>query len=207
MDGRERQECESTDGLPVSRRTFLISGAGVVGTVLGSAVVGSAQVTTDAALPASAPTMDRDDYTGLLVQVVDTVPDADTGGLDACEFLEADDTPTAYDIRLLDRIQEDHQSEGSTLFAAADNENIDNGKLFIINTQQQCSDEYVSVTLEQIGASAVGTPSHPAAGEQVSPGEVGEVTTESEGPGYGVGTAVGALGASALLAFRRLRRR
>lgn len=206
MDGEHR--VPDLGSAPViSRRGLLRRGAQLTTAALGATFVGtaSAQITTDAALPSSAPTMDGDDYTGLFVQVVNDTPDADTDGLDACPFFTADDTPAAYEIRLIDRIEEDRLEEESTLFAAASNEDVDNGKLFVINSQQSCSDAYVSVELEEIGASAVGLPSHPAAGEEVTAGVDDEETTatEADSPGLDVLTTMGAFVVSVLYVLRR----
>lgn len=175
---------------------------GFIGTVNG-------QITTSAALPASAPTMDNDDYTGLFVQMGEQTSDANTEGIGSCDFIETSDSAVAYDVHLIDKIEGDSRREDTTLFAHEGNETIPEAERFVINSQQTCGDseEFVSVELEEISASGVGTPANPEAGEQVTPGvdpegETDTETTATETPGFGLGIAAVGLG-TAVLALRR----
>lgn len=194
----ERQQSERNRRC--SRRRFVAGSAGVAAATLRPAAVRAQNgdaiepVLTDAAISATVPTLDRDDYTGLFVQVVTVESTAELDiGADACGFLDADEELVAYETRLIDRIEGDRLSTSAILYASAGNENIHEGKLFVVNSQEACSDEFVWLTLEQIGAGRIGDGS-----ADRTPGETGSRT-----PGFGVGTALVGLGAASLVALRR----
>ena len=194
----ERQRSER-DG-HCSRRRFVAGSAGVAATTLFPGAVHAQNgddiepVLTDAAISATVPTLDRDDYTGLFVQVVAVESTAELGiGVDACGFLDADEELVAYETRLIDRIEDDRQSTSAILYASAGNENIHEGKLFVVNAQEACSADFVWITLEQIGAGRIGD--GPADGTAGS--------TDSRTPGFGIRAALAGLGTASLVALHR----
>jgi len=195
---------------PLSRRAVISGGAAAAITAVAPSPVlaqndsdgGDVEpVFTDAAISSTVPTLDRDDYTGLFVQIVKLEADEEINvGVEACELLSSSDETVAYETRFIDRIEGDRLSTSAILYADEANEEIHDGKLFVVNDQEACSEdrEFISLNLEQIGA-----------------GEIGEVTSEDEEPaadggqtdttpGFGFGTAVVSLGAATLLALRRL---
>ncbi|MFB6130820.1 MAG: PGF-CTERM sorting domain-containing protein [Salinigranum sp.] len=200
---RDSRETEAARRL--SRRSLLrVGGTAATAAFAAPGVAGaaSAQITTDAALPADAPTMDKDDYTGLFLRVGDRNSEADTSGLSSCDFLDDGAAAVAYDAELVDRIGNDTRSADTALYAAEANENVSPDDTFVINTQSSCSGDFVSVNLEGvqgIGRAGVGT------GEPVTPHvAVNETTaTDTTTPGFGVLTAVAGVGAAALAALKR----
>lgn len=182
-----------------SRRRFVAGSAGVAATTLLPGAVraqtdGAEPVLTDAAISATVPTLDRDDYTGLFVQVVAVESTAELDiGADACGFLDADEELLAYETRLIDRIGGDRQSTSAVLYASAGNEEIHEGKLFVVNSQAACSADFVGLTLERIGAGRIGDGSADG-----TPG-----STDSRTPGFGVHAALTGLGTASLVALRR----
>ena len=192
----------------LSRRALVRSGVGITTATLtlGFAGTSNAQILTNAALPASAPTLSRSGYIGLVVQVVAAKPDTDVSGVETCEFVASGGDVVAYEIRLIDKIQEDHRTAESTLYAAADNEDVHPGKVFIINGQNRCSDQFVSVELEQIGASEIPSGANVDVGEIPTPGvpksPTATTTTDTAIPGFSAVTAIAGIGA-AVTALRR----
>ena len=194
----ERQRSER--GCDCSRRRFIAGSAGVAATTLLPGAVHAQNgddiepVLTDAVISATVPTLDRDDYTGLFVQVVTVESTAELDiGADACGFLDADEELVAYETRFIDRIEDDRLSTSAILYASAGNENIHEGKLFVVNSQEACSEDFVWVTLEQIGAGRIGD----------GPADETEGETDSRTPGFGIGAALAGLSTASLVALRR----
>jgi len=203
----------------LSRRTFVRGAGGLaVGPVAlrASGETEGTNLTLETAVPASAPRLGRDDLTGLFVQVLEERSDADANALEDCPTTDQTATPSRYDIRLLDRIQGDHQEAESTLFTGGDaqvitRENVTEGgrvvapenilrsdpvtpgTLFVVNSQHACSE--ASVELERIENSSAGTPAASGAGDPIQPGVQYTETsvtepTDTDAPGFTAGTAV-----------------
>ena len=147
-------------------------------------------VFTDVAISTTVPTLSGDDYTGLFMQVVKV--EATEGidvGVESCDILDADAEIMAYETRLIDRIEEDRQSTSAIIYAEEGNEEVHEGKLFVIDSQRPCPENFMALRLERVGAVQIG----PEDGD-----------TGSETPGFGAGTALVGLGGATLLALRRL---
>lgn len=115
-------------------------------------------VTTQAALPTDAPTFDQSDYTGLFLQVTGYDREADLSGVGKCSFVESQDDLTAFDAEIFETTGE-MPSEPTTLYTATQQGTvIQAGKLFVVNSQTACSSKYVTVGLEEVGASSIETP-------------------------------------------------
>lgn len=202
--GKKADTEQRWKGQSVSRRTVIAGSVGVTVAAVSPGVVEAedAQITTTAALPATAPRMDNDDYTGLFVKIVGSKANPDAAGVGDCDFVGADETVAAYDIRLIDKIEGDERTEATTLYAVQGNENITEGKRFVINKQRSCSEKYVSIEMESVEASGAGSPSKPGAGESVTPGVSTQMQTPTrttaKTPGFGVRSAVAGFGAAVL---------
>lgn len=198
MDRSAHQQRSASKRRSLSRRAFIAGGAGTAAT---AAVPGIAlgqndsdgddiePVFTDVAISTTVPTLSGDDYTGLFVQVV-TV-EATEGidvGVESCDILASDAEIMAYETRLIDRIEEDRQSTSAIIYVEEGNEEVHEGKLFVIDSQRSCPENFMALRLERIGASVI----------DADDGQTGSTT-----PGFGVGTAVVGLGAASLVALRR----
>lgn len=235
MTDPDRGEHRSADQPHPSRRTVLRSlggaTAGVGVGLAGAADARELQPVLHGAFPAPVPTLDRDDLTGIFVQVLRQDGEVETDALDACPGLDDSATPVRYDVRLLDRIYQDHWEVEAQLFTAEGTQlvdpggvleegntdtpqlgplPIDTGALYVVNRQRSCDGPFVAVELEPIDASTVGTPAAPGAGEPIEVGvQDTDTPTEDTGvgaPGFGVPvTVVAVASALALAVVRRLR--
>lgn len=149
-------------------------------------------VTAQAALPTDAPTFGQSDYTGLFLQVTGFDREADPSGLGACEFVGSDEEMTGFDARIFET-SGDRPTEEITIFAPTQGTTIESGLVFVINSQSECSSDYVSVGLEEVEASDVGTPADPG--------------TETGGAIPGFDAVAGVLGVTAASAAAALRLR
>ncbi|MFD1640528.1 PGF-CTERM sorting domain-containing protein [Halohasta litorea] len=197
MERADRQQ-PTAASQSLSRRAFVAGSAGTAATAVlpgsGVAQTDREPVFTDVAISSTVPTLDRDDYTGLFVQVVRVEAESDIDiGVEACGFLESSGETVAYETRFIDRIEEDRTSTSAIVYADEGNDDVHEGKLFVVNTQEACSEDFVSLNLEQIGATEIG---------EVAP--EGNGGTETTTPGFGVGTALLGLGGASLVALRRL---
>lgn len=148
--------------------------------------------TTTAAVPAGTPTIGHPSYAGLFLHVGNVQRQADARGLGSCPFFGSGDEPAEYEATFIDRSQRDNPEDEIRLFVSADNGNVDQGKLFIVNQQQQCGDSFVQLQLESVGAEYdVNT-----AGEDESENG-GDGTTQTDTPGFGFGAGVAGLLAAA----------
>ena len=183
----------------LSRRAFIASG---VGTAATAAVPGIAlgqndsdgddiePVFTDVAISTTVPTLSGDDYTGLFMQVVNVEATENIDiGVASCDILADDAEIMAYETRLIDRIEEDRQSTSAIIYVEEGNEEVHEGKLFVIDSQRPCPENFMALRLERVGAVQIGP----------EDGQTGSTT-----PGFGVGTAIVGLGAASLVALRRL---
>jgi PGF-CTERM protein len=198
MDTPAEKQRPASKRRSLSRRAFI---AGSAGTAATAAIPGTAfgqnnsggddiePVFTDVAISTTVPTLDRDDYTGLFMQVVnvEATEGIDTG-VTSCDILASDAEIMAYETRLIDRIEGDRQSTSAIIYVEEGNQEVHEGKLFVIDSQRPCQDDFISLRLERVGAVQIG----PEDGE-----------TGSSTPGFGVGTAVVGLGAASLVALRR----
>ncbi|RDI72126.1 hypothetical protein DWB78_10595 [Halopelagius longus] len=121
------------------------------------------EVTTEAALPTDAPTFDQSDYVGLFVQVTGYDREADLSGVGECGFVENQEDLTAFDAEIFETTGE-MPSEQTTLYTVTQQGTVvQSGKLFVVNSQTSCSSDFVTVGLEEVGASSIETPT-PAGG-------------------------------------------
>lgn len=171
---QQRQQSQAHDSRSLSRRAFIAGGAGAAATAVvpGTAIAQNNSdgddiepVFTDAAISSTVPTLNREDYKGLFVQIVRLEAGEEINvGVEACEFLSSSEETVAYETRFIDRIEGDRLSTSAILYADEGNEEIHEGKLFVVNTQEACSEDFISLNLEQIGT-----------------GEIGEVAPKEEG--------------------------
>ncbi len=196
MDRSADQQRPPAKRRSLSRRAFIAGSTTTAATAVvpGTALAqndsgdGIEPVFTDVAISTTVPMLSGDDYTGLFMQVVNVEAEGDIDiGVDACEILEGE--IMAYETRLIDRIEEDRQSTSAIIYVERGNEEVHEGKLFVIDSQRSCPEDFVSLRLERIGAGVI----------DADDGETGSTT-----PGFGVGTAVVGLGAASLVALRRL---
>jgi PGF-CTERM protein len=199
MDTSGEQQRPASTRRSLSRRGFIAGSAGAASTAVVPGIAAAQNdsngddiepVFTDVAISATVPTLSGDDYTGLFMQVVNV--EATEGidvGVESCDILASDAEIMAYETRLIDRIEGDRQSTSAIVYVEEGNEEVHEGKLFVIDSQRSCPENFVSLRLERIGAGVIET----------DDGETGSST-----PGFGVGTAVVGLGAASLVALRRL---
>ncbi|ATW88599.1 PGF-CTERM protein [Halohasta litchfieldiae] len=198
MDRSAEQQRPAAKRGSFSRRGFIAGSAGIAATAVVPSIA-SAQndsdgddiepVFTDVAISTTVPTLSGDDYTGLFMQVVNV--EATEGidvGVESCDILASDAEIMAYETRLIDRIEEDRQSTSAIIYAEEGNEEIHEGKLFVVDSQRPCPESFMALRLERVGAVQIGP----------EDGETGSTT-----PGFGVGAAVVGLGSASVLALRR----
>lgn len=150
------------------------------------------EVAAEAALPTDAPTFGQSDYTGLFLQVTGYDREADSSGVGECGFVGSDEDLSGFDATIFETTGE-RPSEETTIFAVTEGQTIDSGSVFVINSQNSCPSEYVTVTLEEVEASDVGTPADPG--------------TETGGSIPGFDAVAGVLGVTAAAAVAALRSR
>jgi PGF-CTERM protein len=199
MDNSAEQQRPASKRRSLSRRAFIAGGAGTTAT---AAVPGIAlgqnnsngddiePVFTDVAISTTVPTLSGDDYTGLFMQVVNV--EATEGidvGVESCDILASDAEIMAYETRLIDRIEGDRQSTSAIIYVEEGNEEVHEGKLFVVDSQRPCPENFLALRLERVGAGQI---------TDVDEGETGSST-----PGFGVGTGIVGLGAASLLALAR----
>lgn len=114
-------------------------------------------ITAEAALPTDAPTFDQSDYTGLFLQVTGYDREADGSGVGECGFAESGEEISAFDARIFETTGE-RPTEEVNIFAPTQGTTIESGLVFVINSQEECSSDYVTVGLEEVEASSIGTP-------------------------------------------------
>jgi len=194
----DQQQRDAANTRSLSRRGFVLGGAATAATAVvpGAALAQNDSngdniepVFTDVAISATVPTLSGDDYTGLFMQVVNV--EATEGidvGVESCDILAPDAEIMAYETRLIDRIEEDRQSTSAIIYAEEGNEEVHEGKLFVIDSQRPCPENFLALRLERVGAVQIG----PEDGQ-----------TGSSTPGFDIGTAVVGLGSASLLALRR----
>lgn len=149
------------------------------------------QVTVEAALPASAPTPGTSDYTGLFVQTTGYNRDVETAGVRSCQFAASDDDITAYDARLFEGGAGEPNVATTTLYVVTRGTSVQPNMVFVINSQDPCSGDYVAVGLEEAGNAAVETP------------PTGGGTTGGAIPGFDAVAGVLGVGAAAAAAALR----
>jgi len=169
----------------LSRRAFIASGVGTAAT---------------AAVPtALAQNGEGDDYTGLFMQVVNVEATEDINvGVASCDIFADDAEIMAYETRLIDRIEDDRQSTSAIIYVEEGNEEVHEGKLFVVDSQQPCPENFIALRLERIGAGVVGD----IEGQNGTGGDGGQTDTRT--PGFGIGTALLGLGGASLVALGRL---
>ncbi|MFC6824002.1 hypothetical protein [Halopelagius fulvigenes] len=115
------------------------------------------EVAAEAALPTDAPTFGQSDYTGLFLQVTGYDREADTSGAGRCGFAESNEDITGFDATIFETTG-DRRSAQTTIFAVTQGSIIDSGSVFVINSQNPCPSNFVTVTLEEVGATGIETP-------------------------------------------------
>lgn len=150
-----------------------------------------AEITHRLVVDDDAPTLGNDDFTGLLLTVIDQgTTDASDTDVASCEGLEADRI-ISYQLELTDERDDSEDVVEATGFAARSNDAIQPGSEYIVNTQEPCGDGYVHLQLEEVTRSSV---------------DVDTGTTTSPVPGFGAGTVVAGLAAAAIgAAWRSVR--
>lgn len=199
----------------ISRRTTL-SGAAALASGGFAGIAGGqtdAEETTLAALStADLESGAEEGLTGAFVRVraeLESAGDESTGGedVDACEFLETDGAPAAYEADLIRRSEGDGRDEREvTIYGRADEAASDDresalsaGDTYVINTQQACGDApYVEVALEEVEEEAIEGPET----TEPAPTDDGD-RTATESPGFTALGALVAVGGVALAALRR----
>lgn len=196
------------------RRGFLRAAAGVSAGALGvgAATTGTATaqdaITAEGAFPSDAPMLGNPDYTGMFVHVAGINQDASTADVSGCEFVESDDAVVAYDVTLVDRASPDTPQADTIMFASVGSDAVEFGRLFIVTDQQSCNSDRVQVALDQVGSADIRDVSEnqsaPRTDTSDGGGEAGDGgTTNTTGPGFGLGAAAaGLLGAGELLRRR-----
>ncbi|WP_255198158.1 hypothetical protein [Halorarius litoreus] len=174
-----------------SRRSVLAA----TGAVGAAALVptASARYTTRMVIPSADGFTGDEDLVGYFVHLGSTTDvSTDPADVDGCGFENWSPTDlSAFDGRLLDRLDEDHRETEMTVHVAGDAE-VDTGTLWIINGTVECPDGQVGLEVEQVGASV--------------PVSTAESTPSSAiGPGFGPLAAVGGLLAGVAALARRHR--
>ncbi|MBX0295842.1 hypothetical protein [Haloarcula nitratireducens] len=182
-----------------SRREVLAATGTVVGGTLAASGQAAAQSTRKAVIADGSAT--ENDMTGFFVHVGQTTDPTDAQVADSCEFADwpAEETRT-YDVKLIDRGRPDYEQYSRSLYVDNSTE-VPPGTLFVINSQEQCTDGYVGIRLERLGSSQL---------EAAVSGDVRTATASggdgggdggsgAAGPGFGVvATVAAALGYGAL---------
>lgn len=191
------------------RRSFLRAAAAVGGGTFGAGTVtsgvASAQgtVTTDAAVPSDAPTLDNSDYTGLFVHLGGRSENAATEDVGSCQFVEDPAQIAAYDVVLVDRETAGSPQATTRLFSRADDGAVEPGGLFIVTGQQSCDGGPVQLALERVGAAEIDTAQVGVESGVADDDGGGGAETGASSPGFGVGAALaGLLGAGELVRRR-----
>lgn len=162
----------------VSRRRLLqATGTVAAGVAVGSGVASAqsgdgGQIYTDAVLSNSTPTFGKGDYTGLYLKIEDPRNDPDTTGVSACDVVGSDDRLAAYNAVISEKVDVGAESEsaGTTVYIAARESAVETGKQFVVNEQTDCPGGHVSVRLEQVGESSIGTANDDGESAVTSPG-------------------------------------
>ncbi|MBV0925545.1 hypothetical protein KTS45_15165 [Halomicroarcula limicola] len=185
-----------------SRRDVLAATGTVVGGTLVASGQAAAQSTRKAVITDGSAT--ENDMTGFFVHVGQTTDPADAQVADSCEFADwpADETRT-YDVKLIDRGRPDYEQYSRSLYVDNSTE-VPPGSLFVINSQEQCTEGYVGIRLEKLGSdqleaavSGGARTTTPSGGGGGGGGDDGG--SGAAGPGFGVvATVAAALGYGAL---------
>lgn len=189
----------ATAGVAASLPAF-VGGAAAQSETTGASQTGTAEsddtaepVTTRAALPTDAPTFDQSNYVGLFLQVTGFDRQADATGVGDCNFVGAEDDVTAFDATIFETTG-DRPSEEVTLYTTTQQGTvIDSGSVLVINSQSECSSDFVTLGVEEVEASDVGTPADPG--------------TETGGAIPGFDAVAGVLGVTAASAAAAVRLR
>ena len=167
-----------------SRRAVL-SG---VGAALGCAVLGSrdvrARTTTKAVIADGDET--ENDMTGFFVHVGDSTSPTEAQVATDCSFADWEADTVAYDVTLVDRADPEYAEYERTVYVP-DTTDIPPGSLFVVNSQERCTDGYVGVRLERLGSDQL---------EAALSGDIDTAAADgssASGPGFGVVGALAAL--------------
>jgi hypothetical protein len=188
----ERYTRADTEQETTTRRRLLgsVAAAGVTlaGAAGASTRTATAQATTEGAdvtaplvVPADAPTLGNDDFTGLLLQVVDQgTTDASDTDVASCDALDADRV-ISYRLELTDERDDTEELVEATGFAARSNDTVRPDREFVVSGQESCVDDYRRLSLEEVTRSSV---------------DVDTETTSTPVPGFGAGTALAGVAAT-----------
>lgn len=170
------------------------AGAGA-GTGTGSDPAAKGAV-TQVALPTDAPDLGEENYSGMFLHVSGPQERGERKRATSCGFVDQGETVIAYDATLIDRVDAGHPQAETVIFGLLDDGMLAPGKLYVINNVKPCSgDQYLTLQIEEIGASSIDVRSTETGGD----GGGSDTTI----PGFGVLTAGAAvLGGAAALARR-----
>ena len=150
-----------------------------------------ADITVPLVVAEDTPTLGNDDFTGLLLNIVDQgKADASDTDVASCGVL-TEDRIISYRLEITDERDDSEELVEATGFAARSNDNVRPDQEFIVSDQESCGDGYVHLLLEEVTESSV---------------DVDAESTSTPVPGFSVGTAVaGAAVAAVGAAWRSLR--
>ncbi|WP_276273327.1 hypothetical protein [Haloarcula litorea] len=169
-----------------SRRSVLAGAGAALGTLAVGTGAADARAETKAVVAEGDET--ENDLTGFFVHVGPTTSPIDAQVAAGCAFADwSDDATTAYDVTLVDRAEPEYARYERTAYVP-DSVQLPPGSLFVVNSQERCTEGYVGVRLLQIGSDRL---------EAAASGDVPDRTaadgTGASGPGFGVLAALGGL--------------
>jgi PGF-CTERM protein len=184
---------ESHDTVPNewTRRSVLAAtataGAGAATGVAG-AQSEETEITTSLVIPADTSKLGNDDFTGLLIQVVDQgKTDASDTDVASCDSIE-DDRIISYQLALTDERDDSEETVEATGFASRSNDNVRPDQEFIVSNQDECGDGYLDLSLEEVTRSGI---------EVDTESTSTAASTSTSVPGFSVATAVAGVTAAA----------
>ncbi|AUV83202.1 hypothetical protein C2R22_17405 [Salinigranum rubrum] len=185
MRDRCRESHDAVSNEWTRRGVLAATAAAGVGAATGVAGAQSegAEITTSLVVPDDTSKLGNDDFTGLLLQVIDQgKTDASDTDVASCDSLEADRI-ISYQLALTDERDDTEESVEATGFASRSNDNVRPDQEFIVSNQEACGDGYLDLSLEEVTRSGidVGTESTSTS----TP-----TSTSTSMPGFGAATAV-----------------
>ncbi len=146
------------------------------------------EITTSLVIPADTSKLGNDDFTGLLIQVVDQgKTDASDTDVASCDSLE-DDRIISYQLALTDERDDSEETVEATGFASRSNDNVRPDQEFIVSNQDECGDGYLDLSLEEVTRSGI---------EVDTESTSTAASTSTSVPGFSVATAVAGVTAAA----------
>jgi hypothetical protein len=188
----------------------LLGGAGVVGAQEngtattagdGGGEGGGDTALARAAIRSDAPTFQQEGFNGLFLQIERTDATTREPDVSGCPFVEGDQPVATFNAYLITRIDDANRSEQVAVYANADTTEIAPGKLFVVNSAQECGGAggLTQLRLERVGAAQI----NPDVAADNGTADGG--TTSGSIPGFGVTTALGGLVGAGAAAYRARR--